>query len=66
MIGIVRRVDLLTVLVLLLAGLLGLLPAMTVELVYRDGLLGLVAVPIGTVLPGSSWRPSPGTRTYAC
>jgi hypothetical protein len=40
-------------------GLLGLLPAMTVSLVYRDGLLGLVEVPIGTVLPGSSWKPSP-------
>src|SRR5215213_8167061 len=40
-------------------GLLGLLPVMTVELVYRDGLLGLVSVPIGTVVPGSSWKPSP-------
>jgi hypothetical protein len=40
-------------------GLLGLLPVMTVELVYRDGLLGLVTVPIGTVVPTSSWRPSP-------
>jgi len=40
-------------------GLLGLLPVMTVELVYRDGLLGLVAVPVGTVTPGSSWKPSP-------
>ena len=40
-------------------GLLGLLPVMTVELVYRDGLLGLVAVPIGTVAPSSGWKPSP-------
>ena len=40
-------------------GLLGLLPAMKVDLVYRDGLLGLVSVPIGTVLPTSSWKPSP-------
>ena len=40
-------------------GLLGLLPVMTVELVYRDGLLGLVSLPIGTVAPGSSWKPSP-------
>lgn len=40
-------------------GLLGLLPAMTVSLVYRDGPLGLVEVPIGTVLPTSSWRPTP-------
>ena len=40
-------------------GLLGLLPLMTVELVYRDGLLGLVRVPIGTVTPGKTWKPSP-------
>lgn len=40
-------------------GLLGLLPAMNVSLVYRDGLLGLVDVPIGTVPPTSSWKPSP-------
>ena len=40
-------------------GLLGLVPALTVELVYRDGLLGLVSLPVGTVLPTSSWRPSP-------
>jgi len=46
-------------------GLLGLLPAMTVSLVYRDGVLGLVEVPIGTVLPGSSWRPSPVMFTGA-
>src|SRR5688500_5424451 len=30
-------------------GLLGLLPVMTASLVYRDGLLGLVELPIGTV-----------------
>lgn len=40
-------------------GLLGLLPALKVDLVYRDGLLGLVAVPVGTVLPSSTWRPTP-------
>lgn len=40
-------------------GLLGLLPAIAVSLVYRDGALGLVELPIGTVLPTSSWRPSP-------
>ena len=39
-------------------GLLGLLPLLKVDLVYRDGLLGLVAVPIGTVVPSSSWKPS--------
>ena len=26
---------------------------------YRAGLLGLVELPIGTVLPTSSWKPSP-------
>ncbi len=40
-------------------GLLGLLPVLKVDLVYRDGLLGLVALPIGTVVPTSSWKPSP-------
>ncbi len=40
-------------------GLLGLLPALKVDLVYRDGLLGLVAVPVGSLLPRSSWAPSP-------
>lgn len=40
-------------------GLLGVLPALKVDLVYRDGLLGLVAVPAGVVLPASSWKPSP-------
>lgn len=46
-------------------GLLGVLPAMKVDLVYRDGLLGIVSVPIGTVLPTSSWRPSPVMLTGA-
>ena len=40
-------------------GLLGLAPALKVELVYRDGLLGLVSVPVGAVLPSSSWQPTP-------
>ncbi len=39
-------------------GVLGLLPVMSVELVYRDGLLRLVTVPVGTVAPGTSWKPS--------
>jgi len=39
-------------------GLLGLLPLMKVELVYRDSLLGLVALPLGTALPSSGWQPS--------
>jgi hypothetical protein len=40
-------------------GLLGLVPAMTVSLVYRDSVLGIVALPLGVVLPSSSWAPSP-------
>ena len=39
-------------------GLLGLVPVLKVDLVYRDGLLGLVSVPAGTVVPSSSWKPS--------
>jgi hypothetical protein len=39
-------------------GLLGLLPALKVDLVYRDNLLGLVAVPAGVVLPSGKWQPS--------
>jgi hypothetical protein len=39
-------------------GLLGLLPLMKVELVYRSNLLGLVALPLGTAVPSSSWTPS--------
>jgi hypothetical protein len=39
-------------------GLLGLLPLVKVDLVYHSGLLGIIAVPIGTVLPSSSWTPT--------
>jgi len=39
-------------------GLLGLLPAMKVDLVYRDNLLGLIALPAGVVLPSGQWKPS--------
>lgn len=46
-------------------GLLGLLPAMKVDLVYRDNLLGLVALPAGVVLPSGTWRPSPAMWTLA-
>ena len=46
-------------------GLLGLLPAMTVSLVYRDGLLGIVELPLGTVLPSGKWAPSPQELTLA-
>ena len=46
-------------------GLLGLLPVMNVSLVYRDGLLGLVALPLGVAVPTSSWAPSPVELTLA-
>jgi hypothetical protein len=39
-------------------GLLGLLPAMKVDLVYRDSALRIIAVPIGVVLPSGSWQPT--------
>ena len=39
-------------------GLLGLLPVMKVDLVYRDNVLGLVALPLGTALPSSTFKPS--------
>jgi hypothetical protein len=39
-------------------GLLGLLPAMKVELLYRDGALKLVSLPVGLGVPTSSWQPS--------
>jgi hypothetical protein len=40
-------------------GLLGLLPLLKVDLVYRDNVLGLLALPLGTAIPSSSWAPSP-------
>jgi len=46
-------------------GLLGLLPAMTVSLVYKDGLLGLVELPLGVVLPSGKWQPSGKELTLA-
>lgn len=46
-------------------GLLGVLPVLKVDVVYRDGLLGLVSVPVGTVLPTSSWKPSPSMLTLS-
>jgi hypothetical protein len=46
-------------------GLLGLVPAMKVDLVYRDGLLGLVSLPAGVVLPSGAWQPSPSMLTLA-
>jgi hypothetical protein len=46
-------------------GLLGLVPAITVSLVYRDSVLGLVALPLGIVFPSSSWTASPVELTLA-
>jgi hypothetical protein len=46
-------------------GLLGLLPAMTVSLVYRDSVLGLVELPLGTALPSGKWAPSPTELTLS-
>ena len=46
-------------------GLLGLLPAMTVSLVYRDSVFGLVELPLGTVLPSGKWAPSPTELTLS-
>src|SRR3954454_19902357 len=39
-------------------GLLGLVPAMKVDLVYRNGLGSLIALPIGVVLPSGKWQPA--------
>jgi hypothetical protein len=36
----------------------GLLPLLKAELVYRDSVLGLVAVPAGVVLPTAGWQPT--------
>jgi hypothetical protein len=46
-------------------GLLGLLPAMKVDLVYHDNLLGLVAIPAGIVLPSGQWKPTAPMLTLA-
>ena len=41
------------------------MPALKVELVYRDGLLGLVAVPAGVLASGSTWQPTPAMLTLS-
>jgi hypothetical protein len=46
-------------------GLLGLLPVMTVSLVYESGLLGIVELPLGVVLPSGKWAPSGKQLTLA-
>jgi len=39
-------------------GLLGLVPVLKVDLVYRDSVLGLVALPLGTAVPSGTFKPS--------
>ena len=39
-------------------GLLGLLPAMKAEVIYKDGLLQDVVIPAGVLLPSPLWAPS--------
>ena len=46
-------------------GLLGLLPLMKVDVLYRDGLLGIIAVPAGVVTPSSRWNPTLQMLTHA-
>jgi len=46
-------------------GLLGLVPVMTVSLVYQDSVLGLVELPLGTALPSGKWKPSPTELTLS-
>ena len=43
----------------------GLLPLLKVDLVYRDGALGLLSVPAGIVTPTSSWQPTLAMLTHA-
>ena len=40
------------------SGLLGLLPALKAEVLYRDGLLGIIPVPAGVVTPSAAWSPT--------
>jgi hypothetical protein len=36
----------------------GLLPLLRADLLYRDGALRILAVPVGVVLPGTAWQPT--------
>jgi hypothetical protein len=36
----------------------GLLPVLRADLLYRDGALGIVPVPVGVVLSGGAWQPT--------
>jgi hypothetical protein len=46
-------------------GLLGLVPAIKVDLVYRNGLGSLIALPLGIVLPSGKWHQSAAQLTLA-
>jgi hypothetical protein len=46
-------------------GLLGLVAAAKVDLVYHDNLLGLVALPAGVLLPSGQWKPTAPMFTLA-
>ena len=46
-------------------GLLGLVAAAKVDLVYHDNLLGLVALPAGVLLPSGQWKASAPMLTLA-
>ena len=46
-------------------GLLGLLPAMKVDVLYEKGALGIIAVPAGVVTPSSRWNPTLQMLTHA-
>jgi hypothetical protein len=46
-------------------GLLGLVPLMKAEVLYRDGLLGIIAVPAGVVTPSATWSPTGAQLTLS-
>jgi hypothetical protein len=46
-------------------GLLGLVAAAKVDLVYHDNLLGLVALPAGVLLPNGRWKPTGAMLTLS-
>jgi hypothetical protein len=46
-------------------GLLGLVPLLKAEVLYRDGLLGIIPVPAGVVTLSGSWTPSGAQLTLS-
>jgi hypothetical protein len=46
-------------------GLLGLVAAAKVDLVYRDNVLGLIAIPAGVLLPSGKWQPTGAMLTLS-